>query len=87
MPTWGKRSRTTVDPSAWIKSIGKLTSQGVERDEIVAAFKLFASDIEANRVSVTGKDAFWVFMSRWHKYTASHAVVSAEDPEIENTWT
>ena len=87
LPSWGKRTRTTVSPAAWAANMRKLRDAGLSDDEIIAALTLFSLDVAAERVDVRGKDSLWAFMARWHKYAAAPVTRAAVEVEIEETWT
>lgn len=68
IPAFGKRTKITVTPAAWNKGIKRLRDEGLSDDQIARCFQIFASDVRSQRVGVSGKEAFWVFMRRWHAY-------------------
>lgn len=92
LPLFGLNSRTTVKPQVLAANLKRIHAQrpDVTEDELRKAFALFAADCKARRVSVDGKDAWFVFMARWHKYLkaagTSKGVGSNFEDTITNTW-
>lgn len=90
-PLFGLNSRTTVRRQIWAANLKKIRQQrpDVTTDELRKAFALFAADCKARRVNVDGKDAWFVFMARWHKYLKAAEVASTAtsfEDTIDNTW-
>jgi hypothetical protein len=94
MATFGVQTTVTVKPQVWNSQLAKIRKKLMERfvdssaEEIdarlLSAFQKFLSDVKANRVSVEGKDTWFVFMARHHKYTTPG--VAKAEKRTDGSW-
>ena len=92
--SFGVITKTTVRQDVFrkgIKDIKESLGEGDHEMTIRKAFEHFAGDVKSKKVSVAGKDAWFVFYGRRAKYLeAARVHTTAErtlDQDIKGTWT
>jgi hypothetical protein len=91
MATFGTQTTVTVQPQVWNAQIAKIRKKLLERFEdssaeeidarLLSAFQKFLSDVKSKRVSVEGKDTWFVFMARHHRYTTPSVAKVEKQPD------
>lgn len=82
----GKLVNITPHPPRFERDVRRLRNQGQSIEQLRALFALFAIEVHARRIDVAGKDAWTVFMYRWHKLGGAGVGVQQDQRRTREDW-